>query len=138
MPKCNLAGRTVVITGSTGGLGTALAQALRDRGANLALLDLNQESVDTQAAKLGPETVVRGWTADVGDLTALERAMRAAAKHFGRVDIVIANAGIAPPAPKALSVTARIPGIIRPFVDRFGFPRTTISHAIALAKKNQK
>lgn len=98
MAKYNLAGRTVAITGSTGGLGAGLATALRARGANLALLDLNQDAVDKQAAALGPETVARGWAADVRDLTALTDAMNSAAEHFGRIDVVIANAGIAPPA----------------------------------------
>lgn len=98
MPKYDLAGRTVVITGSTGGLGRALATALRARGANLALLDLNQDLVDKHAAELGSQSVARGWAADVRDLSALEHAMDAAAEHFGRIDVVIANAGIAPPA----------------------------------------
>jgi NAD(P)-dependent dehydrogenase (short-subunit alcohol dehydrogenase family) len=98
MAKYNLAGRTVAITGSTGGLGAALATALRARGANLALLDLDQDAVDHQAAGLGAGTVARGWAADVRDLAALKEAMNSAAAHFGRIDIVIANAGIAPPA----------------------------------------
>ena len=41
MTRYDLTGRTVAITGSTGGLGSALAGALRARGANLALLDLD-------------------------------------------------------------------------------------------------
>ncbi|MFF2083989.1 SDR family NAD(P)-dependent oxidoreductase [Nocardia sp. NPDC058176] len=59
MTHYNLNGRTVVLTGSTGGLGTALATALRQRGANLALLDLDEQGVRDQAAALGPETVAR-------------------------------------------------------------------------------
>ena len=94
----NIAGRTVVITGSTGGLGNALATALRARGANLALLDLNQDLVDNQAAELGSESVARGWQVDVRSLDSLQSAIDAAAAHFGRIDVVIANAGIAPPA----------------------------------------
>ncbi|TSE00085.1 SDR family NAD(P)-dependent oxidoreductase [Skermania sp. ID1734] len=95
MTKYNLAGRTVAITGSTGGLGAALAVTLRARGANLALFDLSQEAVDKQAAELGPATVARGWSADVRDLAGLESVMDAAAEHFGRIDVVIANAGVA-------------------------------------------
>ncbi|MGA5541510.1 SDR family NAD(P)-dependent oxidoreductase [Mycobacterium sp. NPDC051198] len=98
MPKYILAGRTVVITGSTGGLGSALATALRARGANLALLDLDADAVAAQANRLGPESVARGWQVDVRSLDSLQSAIDAAAAHFGRVDVVIANAGIAPPA----------------------------------------
>ena len=82
MPRYNLAGRTVLITGSTGGLGTALARALRDRGANLALLDLDGDLARQQAAALGPESIARGWTADVRDLASLQSAIDDAAAHF--------------------------------------------------------
>ena len=101
MPTYHLAGRTVAITGSTGGLGAAVAEALRERGANLALLDLDQTAVDQQAADLGGETVARGWVADVRDLESLQSAMAQAAEHFGRLDVVIANAGIDTMAPMA-------------------------------------
>ncbi len=99
MPRYDLAGRTVLITGSTGGLGTAVAHALRERGANLALLDLDARLAQDQAAALGPETVARGWAADVRDLDSLQIAVDAAAEHFGRVDVVIANAGVGSMAP---------------------------------------
>ncbi|MDQ1181855.1 SDR family NAD(P)-dependent oxidoreductase [Rhodococcus sp. SORGH_AS_0301] len=95
MTKYNLAGRTVVITGSTGGLGSSLAVALRSRGANLALLDLDGDAADSQARRLGPAAVARGWAVDVTDLDSVESAVGAAAHHFGRVDVVIASAGIA-------------------------------------------
>ncbi|UDY23546.1 SDR family NAD(P)-dependent oxidoreductase [Nocardioides sp. Kera G14] len=99
MARYDLAGRTVLITGSTGGLGTALARALRARGANLALLDLDADTAQRQAADLGPEAVARGWAADVRDLASLQSAMDAAAEHFGRIDVVIANAGVGSMAP---------------------------------------
>jgi len=101
MTRYDLTGRTVAITGSTGGLGTALAQALRARGANLVLLDLNPEATQAQARALGGATVARGWRADVRDLASLQAAMAEAAAHFGRIDIVIANAGIDTMAPMA-------------------------------------
>jgi NAD(P)-dependent dehydrogenase (short-subunit alcohol dehydrogenase family) len=101
MTRYDLTGRTVVLTGSTGGLGAALAQALRARGANLALLDLNLEASAAQARALGGATAARGWRADVRDLASLQTAMAQAAAHFGRIDVVIANAGIDTMAPMA-------------------------------------
>jgi NAD(P)-dependent dehydrogenase (short-subunit alcohol dehydrogenase family) len=101
MTSYRLAGRTVAITGSTGGLGTALAQALRDRGANLALLDLNTDAVEQQAQRLGGPSVARAWTANVRAIDTLHTAMDAAADHFGRLDVAIANAGIDTMAPMA-------------------------------------
>ncbi|MDQ4032313.1 MAG: SDR family NAD(P)-dependent oxidoreductase [Actinomycetota bacterium] len=102
MSRYELAGRTVVLTGSSGGLGTALAEALRACGANLALLDVNLDSVATQARALGGDTVARGWRADVRHLDDLEAAMAAAADHFGHIDIVIANGGVGTIAPMAI------------------------------------
>lgn len=99
MSRYHLAGRTALITGSTGGLGTALAKSLREKGANLALLDLDQQLVEQQAASLGPESVARGWTANVRDLDSLQRASDAAAEHFGRIDVVIAGAVVGAMAP---------------------------------------
>ncbi len=83
---------TVLITGSTGGLGAALAEKLYERGANLALLDLDQATVTAQAAALGERA--HGWVADVRSEDALRAAINAAADHFGGLDVVIANAGI--------------------------------------------
>jgi NAD(P)-dependent dehydrogenase (short-subunit alcohol dehydrogenase family) len=101
MPRYDLTGRTIVLTGSTGGLGTALAQALRARGANLALLDLDPEVTAAQAQTLGDESAARGWAADVRDLASLHRAVDAAAAHFGRIDVAVAGAGITTLAPMA-------------------------------------
>lgn len=89
-----LNGRVVAITGSTGGLGSAVAQALRERGALLAPLDLDAGATSSQAAGLGGGDVARGWAADVRDYSALESAVAAAAEHFGWLDVVVANAGV--------------------------------------------
>ncbi len=94
MSRYQLAGRTVAITGSTGGLGAAIAQALRGRGANLALLDLDPDALAAQAERLGGEGVARTYTVDVRDFDTLDAAMSAAAQEFGRLDVAIANAGV--------------------------------------------
>jgi NAD(P)-dependent dehydrogenase (short-subunit alcohol dehydrogenase family) len=101
MTRYDLTGRTVAITGSTGGLGSALAGALRARGANLALLDLDANLTHDQAHALGPDTVAHGWRVDVRDLGSLEAALTGAAEHFGRLDVVVAGAGIDTIAPMA-------------------------------------
>jgi len=97
--RYDLTDRTVVITGSTGGLGSALARALRDRGAHLAMLDLDPALVDAQADQLGGKDVAAGWTADVRDFASVQQALDDAADHFGSLDVVIANAGIGVMAP---------------------------------------
>ena len=94
MKRYDLSGRVIVITGSTGGLGRAAAQALRKRGAKLALFDLDVQAAKRQATELGDARVAQGWAADVCSMESLERAMSEAARHFGGIDVVIANAGV--------------------------------------------
>jgi NAD(P)-dependent dehydrogenase (short-subunit alcohol dehydrogenase family) len=65
--RLDLPGCTVAI----GGLGTGLARALRARGANVALLDLDAEPVREQASRLGGDRFARGWPIDVRDLDGL-------------------------------------------------------------------
>jgi NAD(P)-dependent dehydrogenase (short-subunit alcohol dehydrogenase family) len=100
--KYELAGRTVAITGSTGGLGTAVAARLRDRGAKLALLDLDSGALAAQVKYLGHERFARSYTVDVRDLNSLQAAMDSAAEAFGRLDVAIANAGVEVMSPMAL------------------------------------
>ncbi|WP_199791267.1 MULTISPECIES: SDR family NAD(P)-dependent oxidoreductase [unclassified Streptomyces] len=71
---------------------------MRARGAGLALLDLDGDLAHRQAAALGPEAVARGWAADVRDLDSLRSAADAVA-HFGRLDVVVAGAGVGSMAP---------------------------------------
>ena len=64
-----------------------------------ALLDLDRDATQAQAGTLGDATVARGWPADVRDLVALQTAMAEADEHFGRLDVVVAAAGVAVMAP---------------------------------------
>ncbi|WP_324188072.1 SDR family NAD(P)-dependent oxidoreductase [Nocardia higoensis] len=135
----HLSGRTVALTGSTGGLGSALARALLDRGARLALFDLDAEFVTAQAGDLGPAAVAAGWAADVGDFDSVRTAMDAAAEHFGRIDVVVANAGIGAVAPLATLdpevatrvVDINLNGVWRTF--RAGLPYVTERRGYLLA-----
>ena len=139
MTRYHLDGRTVAITGSTGGLGAALAQALRARGANLVLLDVDETQVAAQAETLGGPIVAFSARVDVRDLTSLEAAMALAATHFGRIDVVIANAGVAPvgtletldPAEFNRAVDVNLNGVWRTF--RAGLPYVEKQHGVLLA-----
>jgi NAD(P)-dependent dehydrogenase (short-subunit alcohol dehydrogenase family) len=112
MSSYDLTNRVVAITGSTGGLGSAIALALRAKGARLALLDLDAESVDSQAASLGGSDVARGWPVDVRSMDSVQAAVDAAADHFGGIDVVIANAGIEAVTPLAHMDPDRFDAII--------------------------
>jgi len=101
MATYKLANKVVAITGSTGGLGSALAEALHARGARLALFDLQADRLTAQIRAFGRPSHALGWTADVRSFESLEAAMANAADHFGQIDVVIANAGVDTMAPMA-------------------------------------
>jgi NAD(P)-dependent dehydrogenase (short-subunit alcohol dehydrogenase family) len=91
-----IGGKVALITGGARGIGLATAQALARRGASVALVDLDQGEVEAAAARLGDQRAI-GLAADVRDASAIEAAVAAAVERFGGLDIVVANAGVAPP-----------------------------------------
>jgi len=94
-PIYDVRGRTVLITGAARGIGAETARHLAARGAKLALVGLEPELLERLAGELGDGAA--SWEADVRDAGAVGRAVDAAAERFGGIDVVIANAGIAPP-----------------------------------------
>jgi NAD(P)-dependent dehydrogenase (short-subunit alcohol dehydrogenase family) len=90
-----LSGRTAVITGASKGLGKAMALALAREGAKLALVSRNNEQLQTVAdevRRLGSEAEV--FVADVTDESQVGRLERELISKFGKVQILINNAGI--------------------------------------------
>ena len=89
-----LAGKTVLITGAARGIGAALARESAARGARVALAGLEPELLAQVADELGPEHL---WVeCDVTDPEALRTAVQRVVDTFGGLDVVVANAGIAP------------------------------------------
>ena len=91
--RYDIAGRTVFITGAARGIGAACAERVHARGANVALVGLEPERLEENAARLGDRAA--SFQADVTDLDALQRAVRGTVQRFGGLDVAIANAGIA-------------------------------------------
>jgi len=86
-------GKVVLITGAARGIGAGLAERLAARGAKVALVGLEAEEQEAVAKRIGPNA--HAWEADVTSWDDLERATAGVVEHFGGIDIVIANAGIA-------------------------------------------
>jgi NAD(P)-dependent dehydrogenase (short-subunit alcohol dehydrogenase family) len=89
-----LAGRVAVVTGAGAGLGRAEALALASAGASLVINDLGPqaESVVDELAGLGAKAVL--VAGDIGDSSVATELLRTALDSFGRLDIVVNNAGV--------------------------------------------
>ncbi len=96
----SVADRVVIITGAASGMGRATAHVFADQGARLALLDINaeplQEGVDEVNADGGE---AKGWTIDLSDRDAIAPVVDEIGGQFGKIDVVVNNAGISIPAP---------------------------------------
>jgi NADP-dependent 3-hydroxy acid dehydrogenase YdfG len=92
-----LAGRTAVVTGATSGIGAATARRLAGDGAAVAILGRREDRLRELADEIGDGAVP--VTADVSERAALERAADAVREQIGRVDLVVANAGVMLAAP---------------------------------------
>ena len=99
-------GRTVFITGAARGIGKATAERLHGKGANVALVGLEPERLEENAAKLGERALA--IEADVSDLEALRGAVGATVERFGGIDVAIANAGIAFTGPLMAAPVERV------------------------------
>jgi len=86
----NLKNKVALVTGGSLGIGRAVAQALKDAGARVAITGRNQAHLDDAAAKLG----VLGIQADVSIELDVQRTYQEVLAKFGDLDILINNAGI--------------------------------------------
>ena len=90
-------GYCAIVTGGASGLGLGFTEALAENGARVTMLDVNPERIDAEVKRLtGLGWDVRGEVVDVTDHPALDKAFDAAAAHYGKLDVVFANAGIDP------------------------------------------
>ncbi len=90
----DLDGKVVFVTGGAKGIGFETARQAAALGAAVAICDLDLEACRESAEAIGPEALA--LEADVTEPEALERAFTTAVTRFGRVDVVVANAGVAP------------------------------------------
>jgi 3-oxoacyl-[acyl-carrier protein] reductase len=100
----DLTGRVVLITGAAGGIGSATARTLASGGARLVIQDVAADRLHTLAAELGDQAHV--LMVDLRDRPATEKLWRDALAVHGRIDVLVNNAGIYPPAPLDLDLDA--------------------------------
>jgi 3-oxoacyl-[acyl-carrier protein] reductase len=88
----DLTGRTALVTGATGGIGGAIAQALHAQGATVAISGTRREALDSIAAKLSERVHV--LPCNLSEAAAVDVLVPSAEQAMGGLDILIANAGI--------------------------------------------
>ena len=88
----DLTGRTALVTGATGGIGSAIAQALHAQGATVAISGTRREVLDALAGKLGERVHV--LPCNLSDTAEVEALVPSAEQAMGQLDILVANAGI--------------------------------------------
>jgi NAD(P)-dependent dehydrogenase (short-subunit alcohol dehydrogenase family) len=91
----NISGKVAVVTGAGQGLGLAYAQALADSGAAVVVNDVNEETAAAAAAAItsgGGRAVAEA--VPVGSTEAAERLVARAVQEFGRLDVMVTNAGV--------------------------------------------
>ena len=105
LDRFDLTGRTAVVTGSTRGLGRAFARALAEAGANVVIVGRNAAGAAEAERELGALGV--GTLVVLADMTVradIERLLAESAERFGRIDVLVNNAGACIHKP-ALEVT---------------------------------
>src|SRR5690606_2356808 len=88
----NLSGKVAVVTGSSAGIGAAVARNLSDAGARLVLTARREDRLKDMQASLPTESAI--LAADIGAPDTADRLLALARERFGRADILINNAGI--------------------------------------------
>ncbi len=90
-----LDGKVAIVTGAAKGIGAAVAARLQAEGATVVLSDIDEAGVQAAASALGAEAV----TCDVTDEAAVEALVKGTVDKHGKLDIFVANAGIADVGP---------------------------------------
>ena len=86
-----LKNKVVVITGGNSGIGFGIAREFKNEGAAGTIVGRNQKTLNNAAAELGERFIA--INADVTDLADLERVFKETSEKFGKIDVIVANAG---------------------------------------------
>ena len=88
----NLTGKVAIVTGSTKGIGLAVAERLINEGASVAITSRTASDVESVAGRLGDHAI--GIVCDVADPESCAALVQKTVDHFGRLDVLVNNAGL--------------------------------------------
>jgi NAD(P)-dependent dehydrogenase (short-subunit alcohol dehydrogenase family) len=94
MPVYDLNGKVALVTGAARGIGYETARQMHERGASVAVVDLDADEAREAAERIGERAI--GIAGDVTDAGAMRAAVAETVERFGGLDVAMANAGIAP------------------------------------------
>lgn len=98
----NLTGKTAIVTGGAMGIGLGITTRLAQAGANVLIADMNEEAAQKSAQDLSTQGFkVKAVRTDVATETDVNKMVQTAVRDFGRLDIMVNNAGIYPQMPLA-------------------------------------
>jgi gluconate 5-dehydrogenase len=125
----DLSGQVALVTGSSTGLGVQMAKALANQGASIVALARRKEKIDAVAAEIADEFGVKTLAVqcDITSTEQVEAAVKTVLDHFGRIDILINNAGTGAVAPAEDITDEQFAGEME--VDLFGSFR--VARAVA-------
>jgi len=86
-----LKNKVAVITGGNSGIGFGIAMEFKNEGAAGVIVGRNQKTLDSSVAELGENFIA--INADVTNLSDLERVFKEASEKYGKIDVIVANAG---------------------------------------------
>ena len=128
-----LDGKVAIVTGTSRGVGVGIARRFLEEGA--AVAGCSRRPLDSMPAATGiPGAADRSvqWVCDQGDWTEIDRFVGRVVEHFGRLDVLVNNAGGTMPIPHAENVPERIAKISGTPVSDSPFGRTALFHAFAI------
>ncbi|MDQ3997161.1 MAG: 3-oxoacyl-[acyl-carrier-protein] reductase [Gemmatimonadota bacterium] len=92
--RIDLSERVALVTGSTRGIGRAIAGTLTECGARVAVVGRDRAKAEAVASEVGTADRVRGFTCDVAESASVTALVEEVEKTFGSVDILVNNAGL--------------------------------------------
>lgn len=107
----DLSGRVAIVTGASSGLGARFARVLRGAGADVVLAARRANRIETLAAELGAEHAL-AVASDVREEASVVALVDRAVARFGRLDVMVNNAGIGDPGPAENEATATFRGVL--------------------------